>query len=88
MDWSTIESALAKGLDFINELAPAAAAGGPVAGGIGEVIGKIAAFAATALEDAQNEQTVISESDLVSIQVSATAIQAANDKLAADIAAS
>lgn len=88
MDWSTIESALAKSLELVSELAPAAAAGGPVAGEIGAVIGKVAAFASTAAQDAANTAEVISDTDLASIQASATQIQALNDKLAATIAAS
>lgn len=88
MNWFTIEAGLAKAAEFVETIAPAAGAGGPVGATIGEVIGKLAGFAQTALTDAQQTGAVISEGDLASIQVSAAAIQAVNDKLAADIAAS
>lgn len=87
MDWSKIEAQLAQGLKFVSDLAPAAAAGGPLAGEIGGIVGAVAGFAAKALAAAEAEQAVVASSDLASIRASAAGLRAINDQLAAQIAA-
>jgi hypothetical protein len=88
INWSAIEGVVAKGLTLVQEIAPMAAVAGPLGVEAASVAGKVAAFASAALTAAQNEQAVISATDLASLSVLQKQIQDANDELAAQIAAS
>lgn len=88
MNWTAIESALEQGLNFISELAPAASAAGPLGASIGAVVGKVTRFASDAIAAAEQEADVIGEDNLANLKALQAKIQAANDVLAAQIAAS
>ncbi|MGI8839744.1 MAG: hypothetical protein ACR2F8_03000 [Caulobacteraceae bacterium] len=88
IDFATIESALAQGLSFIERLVPLAALGGPVAAGIGAAVGEIAALGDQVLVAVEGEQAILSAPDLASVQGLVAKLRAANDALAAQIAAS
>ncbi len=88
INWTAIESAVADGLSLVNKLAPLAAVLGPVGVEAASVAGKVATFASAALTAAQEEQAVISATDLASLTVLQKQIQDTNDQMAAVIAAS
>lgn len=88
MNWSSIETALSDVAAVVEKLAPLASAIPGVGTAAAGIIGAGATFASEALTALENEQAVISATDLASIQASAAKIQAANDTLAATIAGS
>lgn len=88
INWTAIESALGNAAGLVKELAPLAAAGGPMAGTIGSVVGAAAGFAQEALTAAQAEGSVIDDTTLAQVQAAQASIQATNDAVAAQIAAS
>ena len=88
IDWPTIEKDIGAVASVVAKLAPYASVAGPVGATAGGIISAAAGFAAAALTALENEQAVVSASDLASIHASAAKIQAANDTLAGKIAGS
>lgn len=86
INWDAVKAGLEDGLSLVAKIAPLAAAAGPVGVTAGEIIGKVASFAAQALETAQNENTVLNSNDLATIEAAQKTLQAANDVLAQQIA--
>jgi hypothetical protein len=83
-----IIAVLEAGAAFVAQAAPLAGALGPMGAAAGDVVAKVAGFAAAALQEAQGAETVASETDLATIKSLAATIAAENDALFAQIAAS
>ena len=87
-DWKTVITDLETGLAFVQKIAPAASAAGPIGATIGSVISSVAGLASSYLNEATAAEAVISSDDLAQIQALTAQLQTANDQLSQQIAAS
>ena len=83
-----LKGAVETGLAFVEKASKLAVLAGPTGAAVGGVVGEVAAWAETALQEAVNAQTVAGETDLSTIEAQVAAIRATNDQLAAQIEAS
>jgi hypothetical protein len=83
-----VENALNGGLQLIEKLAPLASLGGPTAASIGTIVAELATVASNILAQVESDASIIAGGNLAAIQALAQKLQAANAKLAAQIAAS
>lgn len=85
---ATIIANVAAGLTFIEALAPIASGLGPVGATAATVAEAVASFAMDLLNTYQADQAALSSEDVATIKALVVKTQAANDKIAAIIAAS
>lgn len=89
MTLDDIEAFMAKGLDYVQALAPLAGAlAGPAGIAIGETISKVAATASAVLTAVEADASIIASGDPTRIRDLQAQIQAENDTLAGQIDAS
>lgn len=83
-----LENALETGLELASKLAPLASVGGPAAGAAGSLLGALAGWAATAVQEATSDEAIIAGGDVTKITALRDQLQAQNASLTAQIEAS
>jgi hypothetical protein len=83
-----VEAVAEQGLALVSQLAPLAALGGPAAGAIGVLVGQVASTVDTLVTQVSGDAAIIATGNLANIQALQAKLQAANETLAAQIAAS
>jgi hypothetical protein len=83
VDLASIEAGLETGLEWVKELAPLAALGGPAAAAIGATVSQVAGMAETVVEQVSGDAAIIAGGDVTKITALRDQLQAENATLTA-----